>query len=128
MTMNFQCEELTISDEELGCTITFSDSKSADDQFKTIDEIINSDEKYLLIQKTYPEDDYEDDYYHIESSESDTVLDSEDKITVRLSRDSFEISWSGDHLKIGLNLTHKELKDLKEIFEVVLKERVILKK
>lgn len=128
MKMNFQCEELIILDEELGCTITFSDSKSTDDQFKTFDEIINSDIKYLLIQKTYPEDDYEDDCYHIESSESDTVLDSEDKIIVTLSRDNFEISWSGDHLKIGLNLTDKELKDLKGIFEVAFKERVILKK
>ncbi len=127
MTMNFQCEELTISDEELGCTITFSDSKSTDDQFKTIDEIMNSEEKYLLIQRTYPEDDYEDDYYHIESSESDTELDSEDKMTVRLSRENFEISWSGDQLKIGLNLTDKQLKDLKEIFEIVFKERVIIK-
>jgi hypothetical protein len=51
--MNFQCEELTISDEELGYTITFSDSKSSDDQFKTIEEIMNSEEKYLLIQRTY---------------------------------------------------------------------------
>ena len=127
MTMNFQCKELTISDEELGCTIIFSDSKSADDQFKTIDEIMNSEEKYLLIQKTYPEDDYEYSYYHIESSESDTELNFEDKMTVRLSREKFEISWSGDQLKIGLDLTDRELNDLKEIFEVVFKERVIIK-
>ncbi|SHJ94847.1 hypothetical protein SAMN04487911_1682 [Arenibacter nanhaiticus] len=126
--MNFQCEELTISDEELGCTIIFSDSKSADDQFKTIDEIMNSQRKYLLIQKTYPEDDFEYSYYHIESSESDTELDLEDKMTVRLSRDNFEISWSGDKLKIGLDLTNKELNDLKEILEVVFKERVIMEK
>ncbi len=125
--MNFQCEELTISDEELGCTIIFSDSKSADDQFKTIDEIMNSEEKYLLIQKTYPEDDYEYNYYHIESSESDTELDFEDKMTVRLSREKFEISWSGDQLKIGLDLTDRELNALKEVLEVVFKERVIIK-
>ena len=49
--MNFQCEELTISDDELGCTVKFSDSKSLDDQFMTIEEIMNSDEKYLLIQR-----------------------------------------------------------------------------
>ena len=127
-TMNFQCKELTISDEELGCTIIFSDSKSADDQFKTIDEIMNSEEKYLLIQKTYPEDDFEHSYYHIESSESDTELDFEDKMIVRLNRDKFEISWSGDQLKIGLDLTNRELIDLKEILEVVFKERVIMKK
>jgi hypothetical protein len=35
--MTFKYAELTVSDEELGCTITFSDSKSADGQFKTIE-------------------------------------------------------------------------------------------
>ena len=125
--MNFQCKEFTISDEELGCTIIFSDSIDAVDQFKTIDEIMNSEEKYLLIQRTYPEDDYEYNYYHIESSESETELGSEDKMTVRFSRENFEISWSVEQLKIGLDLTHKELNDLKEILEVVFKERVIIK-
>lgn len=125
--MNFQCEELTISDEELGCTIIFSDSKSSDDQFKTIDEIMNSEEKYLLIQKTYPEDDYEYSYYHIESSEYDIEFDPEYKMTIRLSHEIFEINWAGNQLKIGLDLTDKELKELKEIFEVVFKERVDIK-
>lgn len=56
--MNFQCVELSISDDELGFTVTFSDSKSSDDQFKTVEENMNSQKKYLLIQKTYPEDEF----------------------------------------------------------------------
>ena len=126
--MNFQCEELTISDDELGCTVKFSDSKSLDDQFMTIEEIMNSDEKYLLIQRTYPEDEYDLDYYQIESSETETELNSKDKLIVRLSPEKLEIDCSGDHLEIGLSLTDKEHQDLKEVFDVVFKERMIMKK
>lgn len=127
VAMNFQCKELTISDEELGFALTFSDSKSEDRQYLDIDVLINSEEKYLLIQRTYPEDEFEDDYYYIESSESERKLGCNDKMTVKLSREDFEISWSGDQLKIGLDLTDTELNELKEIFQVVFKERIILK-
>ncbi len=128
MKMNFQCEELTISDEEFGCTITFSDSKTSEDQFKTIEEIMNSEEKYLLIQRTYPEDDYESDYYHLESSETNTELDSDDIITVTIERERFEIDWAGTRLEIGLNLTDKEMKNLEEILETRFKDKIRIKK
>jgi hypothetical protein len=126
--MNFQCEEFTISDEDLGCTITFSDSKSSDDQFKSVEELMNSEEKYLLIQRTYPEDNYESDYYYLETSETDTELDSDDIMIVTMNQDRFKIDWSGAHLEIGLNLTESELKDLEEILESRFKDRVRLKK
>jgi hypothetical protein len=122
--MNFQCKELSISDEELGCAVSFSDSKTSEDQFKTIEEILNSNEKYLLIQRTYPEDEYEFDYYHIESSETDTELNSKDKMIVKLSLEKFEIDWSGDHLEIGLNLTDIEMKNLKEILVTRFNNRI----
>jgi len=127
--MNFKCEELTISDEELGCTITFSNSKSSDDQFKTVEEITNSDEKYLLIQRSYPEDDDDVDNYHIESSETDVELLSDDiEMTVLLDRERFEIEWPGAHLEIGLSLTDMELKSLKEILEKRFIDRLRQKK
>jgi hypothetical protein len=124
--MDFHCEELTISDEELGCTVTFSDSKTSKGQFKTGKEIMSSDEKYLLIQRTYPEEEYDLDYYHIETSETDTGLSLKDKMIVKLSPEKFEINWSGDHLEIGLNLTEKEHQALKEVFEVIFKDRTIM--
>jgi ATP-dependent phosphoenolpyruvate carboxykinase len=126
--MNFQCEELSISDGEFGFTITFSDSKSSDDQFKSVEEIMNSGDKYLLIQRSYPEEENDLDYYYIESSETDTEFSPKDKMIVRLSQQKFEIDWSGDHLEIGLNLTDKEQESLKEAFEIVFKERTTLLK
>jgi hypothetical protein len=127
--MNFQCEELAISDKELGCTITFSDSKSSDDQFKTIEEIMNSEEKYLLIQRTYPEDDDDMDNCHIETSETDVELLSDDiEITVAIDKERFKIEFPGAQLEIGLNLTDKELENLKEILKSRFKDRLRLKK
>ena len=95
MKINFQCIELTIQDEELGSTVTFSDSRSTDDQFKTEEEILNSVEKYLLIQKTYAEDEYNKENYHIESSESNANFDSHKKIIMSINHNRLEAKWSG---------------------------------
>jgi len=126
MKVNFQCKELTILDEELGCTVTFSDSKSENDQFKSIKEIVNSNEKYLLIQRTYPEDDDDEDYYYIESSESDTIFDPDEKIIVKLNQKRFEVNSSGEQLRIGLNLENQELKDLVRIFKTRFEEKITI--
>lgn len=126
--MNFQCEALTISDEEFVCTVKFSDSRSADSQFETVEELMNSEEKYLLIQRTYPEDDYESDYYHLETSETDTEFDSDDMMYVTMNEDKFKIDWPGAHLEIGLNQTDKELKNLEEILETRFKDQIRLEK
>lgn len=125
--MNFQCEELRISDEEFGCTITFSDSKTSEDQFKTVEEIINSEEKYLLIQRTYPEDKNECDYYHLETSETDIGLAPNERVMVAIDQEKLEIDWSGIRLEIGLNFTVEEVENLKEILRFRFKDRVTLK-
>ena len=126
MKTNFQCIELTIQDEELGCTITFSDSRSADDQFKSMEEIMNSEEKYLLIQRTYPEDDYDADYYYIESSESDEIFNPNEKIIAVLNQKFIEINSAKEQFRIGLNLENRIFKDLERILRTRFKEFVTL--
>ncbi len=124
MIMNFKCEELLIEDEELGCTITFSDTKISEDKYKTVEEIMNSEEKYLLIQRTYPDEEYDLDNYYLESSEIDTEFDSDSIITVIIDPEKFEINWSEGHLQIGLNLTEKEINTLQEILKSRFKDRI----
>ena len=125
--MNFQCKELIIEDEEFGCTITFSDTNISENQFKTVEEIMTSDEKYLLIQRTYPEDDYDIDNYHIETSENDIELLSDDiKMTVAIDQEIFKIYYPGAHLEIKMNLNDKELKNLKRVLETRFKDRLKL--
>jgi len=97
-----------------------------DDENQTIDEIINSNEKYFLIQRSYPEDLYENDFYHIETSESNTELCQSDKILIDLSKDNIKIQWSGDMVEIGINVEEIELLHLRKILKKRFKEKVIL--
>jgi len=126
--MNFTCIELSIIDDpDFGCTIKFSDTKEKEyDENQTIDEIINSKEKYFLIQRSYPEDLYENDFYHIETSESNTELCQSDKILIDLSKDNIKIQWSGAKVEIGINVEEIELLHLRKILKKRFKEKVIL--
>jgi hypothetical protein len=126
MKIDFQCIELTIQDEELGCTIIFSDSKSADDQFKTEEEIMNSVEKYLLVQKTYAEDEYDMEHYHIECSESDSGFDPDKKVVININLERLEAKWLDGKVTIGLNMKNKELENLLRIFEAKFHKKIML--
>jgi hypothetical protein len=71
--MSFACIQLDITDDpDFGCTITLSDTISKGfEEFQIPGDIVDSNEKYLLIQRSYPEALYENDYYHIETSETE---------------------------------------------------------
>ncbi len=125
--MNFNCEELTINDDpDFGCTIKFSDSKETDNEFTPIEELLHPKDKYLLIQRSYPEDEYENDWYTVESSESDISLSYKDNIYVRLRKDLIEINWSGEQLKIVLSLPDKEYRNLEKTIKSRFKDRLVL--
>ncbi|MBA7533643.1 hypothetical protein ES705_25885 [subsurface metagenome] len=122
--MNFINKQLTITDDpNFGCTIEFSDS--IDNENNTVKELLNSTNKYLMIQRSYPEDEFESDWYTVESSESDTELSYKDKMIISLKRDLFEISWSGDKLIIGLELSDIEYSNLDTTLRKKFKDRII---
>ena len=126
--MNFICEELSITDDpNFGCTIQFSDTKDPGYvENQSIDELINSDKKYFLIQRSYPEDLYENDFYHIETSESDTDLGFRDKLVIPLNRDKINIQWCGDMVEIGMKLDERELSRLLKTLKTLFKEKIIM--
>ena len=53
--MKINCIEISISDEELGCQVTFSEKKDLGEESAnmTVQEIIDSIGRYLLIQRSY---------------------------------------------------------------------------
>ena len=126
--MNFLCIEITIIDDpDLGCTIHFSDTKDKGyDENQTINEIINSKEKYFSIQRSYPEELNDNDFYHIETSESDTDLGYSDKILIELSKDKIKIQWSGDYVEIGLNVEEIEVLHLRKMLKKRFREKIII--
>jgi len=126
--MNFVWEELSITDDlDFGCTIQFSDTKDTGYvENQSINELINSDNRFFLIQRSYPEDLYENDFYHIETSESDTELGFRDKLVIQLNRDKIKIQWCGDIVEIGLKLDERELSSLRKTLITRFKEKIIM--
>jgi len=126
--MSFTCIELGITDDpDFGCTITLSDTKNKKyAEFQILDHVIDFKEKYLLIQRSYPEARYENDYYYIESSETDVELDYRDKIVIYFLQDKLKIQWSGAEVLINLELEEKEISHLRKTIKKRFKEKVIL--
>ena len=123
--IDFICKNLSITDDpDFGCTIEFSNS--LENETENIDDIIHSTEKYLLIQRSYPEDLDEIDWYTIETSENETELNQKDKIIIKLKRNLFEISWSGSKLIIGLELSDSECNNLNKTLQNKFKDKIIL--
>ena len=66
LVMKFVCNDISISDSEIGCQICFSDEVNNDNKSK--DNNCDSLGNYILLQRIYPEDDYDEDYSYIEFS------------------------------------------------------------
>lgn len=78
-----------------------------------------------MIQRSYPEEEDDIDYYYIETSETDTELSPRDKMIIEIRPEVFKINWSRDRLEIGLNITKKEYEHLKKTLKNRFKKRLI---
>ncbi|HKJ42021.1 MAG TPA: hypothetical protein VKA27_07990 [Sunxiuqinia sp.] len=126
--MNFECKQLKIIDDpDFGCTIEFNDTVEVYRENMTIEELINSVGKYLMIQRSYPEDEFENDWYHIETSEADIDFNQKDSMYVKLNRKEFEFYCSGVTLVIGLTLSDKEYTKLDKILRTRFKDKVVMR-
>jgi hypothetical protein len=80
--LKFKCNELNITNEMLGFTIAFSDSKAVNEQFHPVSELLNCNDYTLLLQKTFGEHNLEKDYFYIEASDENIYIDSNEKINI----------------------------------------------
>ena len=74
--MKFHCKDISISDEEFGCSISLTENPeeynegNADKILKmSPSEVVESMGQYILIQRNYPEDEFEQDYFYLETSD-----------------------------------------------------------
>ena len=65
--MKCVCNDISISESEFGLQICFSDE--VDNDMKSQNDKCDSLVNYILLQRTYPEDDFEEDYSYIEFSD-----------------------------------------------------------
>ena len=127
--MNFECKELNITDDSgFGCTIEFRDKIEDYSENMTIEELWNPSGKYLLIQRSYPEEEYDIDWYTIETSETEIEFSQKDKMYVKLGPEEFEIYCSGETVVIGLNLSAIEYTKLEKTLRTQFKDMVVLMK
>ena len=103
--MKFDCREISISDEAFGCTLILSEKNdNAAEQMKmSIDQITNSSGQYLLLQRTYPEDDYENDYYYFETNDFDKSGELK-SFKIELNKNRFLMQKENDFFEIILKL------------------------
>lgn len=117
----FNCKELSINDIEFGCTITFSEKTETYDPTKEliVDEIVASSGQYIMLQRTYGEDEFEDDYYYFESSDFDKSCELED-FKIELSRAQFVITIDKEMFETQINVEEIEFENLKLVLTKII--------
>ena len=118
--VKFNCKEISINDEAFGCTLTFSEKiEDGKAQAKmTIEELMNSMGQYVMLQRTYAEDEFEKDYYYIETNDPDKCGDLKNfKIT--LSRTKFLMTYDNELFEITINVDNQQFENLKKAIEKI---------
>ncbi len=124
--MNFICKELTLEDDGVfGCTIDFSNTLDKEGD-QNSSELIDPNHKYFLVQRSYGEDFDEDDYYSMETTESDIELSYKDKLSFELSTERVKIMLPHKDIIIGLNLDKEEYNALKKLIKKRFKKMIVL--
>lgn len=114
--MKFTCKDLSIDDEEFGCTVSLSENTDNDDYEKerSTDQILASIGKYIMLQRTYPEDEFENDYYYFESSEFDKSGELTE-FTIDLNRSQFIMDFDKELYEIEINVDDRTFEKLKAV-------------
>ena len=127
--MNFECRQLTINDDpDFGCTIEFNGTIENYNENLTIEEQLSPSGKYLLIQRSYPEEEFENDWYTIETSVTEIDFSQKDKMYVNLNQKEFEIYCAGVTIVIGLKLSKKEYSQLDKTLRTRFKDKIVIMK
>ncbi|MBC8319247.1 MAG: hypothetical protein H8E34_00840 [Bacteroidetes bacterium] len=118
--MKINCIEISINDEELGCQVTFSENKSLGEAATemSVQEIIDSTGEYLLIQRSYPDYEDENDYIYFETHNEEYVGELKDYEMV-LSKKRFELRLRNGKIEVLINPTDKEYSVLKKILPIL---------
>lgn len=119
--MKFNCNKISISDEEFGCTLTFSEKEETDisSMDLTIEEIISSSDQYVLLQRTYAEDDLDREYFYIETSDFEKAGEYHN-ISVNLWRTLFVLKYDDEVIEVNFDTDDLEFENLKSILEKII--------
>jgi hypothetical protein len=122
--MKFDCKEISISDEPFGCTLTLSEEidNASEKMEMSIEQIMSSSGQYLLLQRTYPEDDFEEDYYYCETSDFDKSGELKN-FKIELNKRKFVMTKENDLFEINIHPTDEEYNNLKKLLAKLIKDK-----
>ena len=114
--MNFVCKEISTSDEEFGCSVTLSENQEYNDfkNQKTCDEIMNSIGQYVMLQRSYGEDDFEQDYYYFETSDFEKSGELDD-FEIILTETKFVLIKGNEKYEIQIQSDRQIFDELKNV-------------
>lgn len=119
--MKIECNRIEISEDDLGLEIEFLENEFEEDpeslDYNNITEVINSIGPYLLIQRSYPEDEFEKNYYYIESNRFDESGELK-KFTFTLNNRNLNINWLNNLVEIELKVGEKDIMALIKALEL----------
>jgi hypothetical protein len=114
---------ITITDSEFGCGIHFADRKENFVENQSYQEIMESLGQYVSLNRTYGEDDLEEDYYYVEFSDFDKSGQLED-FEITLSHSSFTLGYRSEVFEVEFNEDlDLPFDQVKEILEKVVNGR-----
>ena len=113
--MNFVCKEISIDNEYFGCTVSLSDTVEEHyfDKEQTVEEIMNSLGQYVMLQRTYAEDEFDDDYYYFETNQLDKSGELDD-FEINLTEKNFILTIENHKYEIQIEPNEQEWNELKE--------------
>ena len=122
--MKFECKELEIDNQEFGCSITFSENVNNGifEENLTFDEMLHSIGTYIMLQRTYAEDEFEEDYCYFESNDSEKSGELEN-FEINLSRNQFSLNFENEVYEIQFKLDNKLFNKLKENLKIIAYEK-----
>jgi hypothetical protein len=111
--MKLDCKEISISDDEFGCRINFSQEKEeyGFDIKRSVQEIISSLKPYILLQRTYGEDEFEQDFYYFETIDFDKAGELKD-FNIDFYRKQILINYNNEIFEINININSIEFEKL----------------
>ena len=78
-----------------------------------------------MLQRTYPEDEFDKDYYYIELSDFDKSGEFED-FTIDLYRRQFLMTYCDNLFEIGINIDDKKFENLMVVLAQIVNKQGIL--
>ena len=120
--MTFHSKEISVTNEEFGCTIKFKEDVTDIELElkKSFEELINSKETYILFQRTYAEDRFEKDYTYFESSDLDKSCELKNFV-IHFHKTKLEMSLNREVYKVEFEVGDKKYEELSNALKIITK-------